>query len=116
MHVCVWPGRTALVTGARVKIGFYIALKLLRNGCRVLAQTRFGHDAIQRCARNFNSVVSRRWRVAFFSVAFRVALCAWCSPLRPNAPDVLLNMTANSFRFLATRSHRWEQVLSRVRL
>lgn len=25
------------MTGARVKIGFYIALKLLRNGCRVLA-------------------------------------------------------------------------------
>ncbi|QQP51594.1 Uncharacterized protein FKW44_013011, partial [Caligus rogercresseyi] len=41
-------GRTAIVTGARVKIGFEISLRLLRNGCRVLATSRFPHDALLR--------------------------------------------------------------------
>lgn len=44
-------GRVALVTGARVKIGFQIALKLLRAGARVVATTRFPHDAAERFAR-----------------------------------------------------------------
>jgi NAD(P)-dependent dehydrogenase (short-subunit alcohol dehydrogenase family) len=44
-------GRVAVVTGARVKIGFHTALKLLRAGARVIATTRFPHDAAQRYAR-----------------------------------------------------------------
>ncbi len=37
-------GRVALVTGARVKIGFQAALKLLRAGAQVVALTRFPVD------------------------------------------------------------------------
>jgi NAD(P)-dependent dehydrogenase (short-subunit alcohol dehydrogenase family) len=44
-------GRVGLVTGARVKIGFQIALKMLRAGARVIATTRFPHDAAQRYSR-----------------------------------------------------------------
>ena len=44
-------GRTALVTGARVKIGYQAAMKLLRAGARVIVTTRFPHDAAQRYAR-----------------------------------------------------------------
>ena len=33
-------GRYAVVTGARIKIGFHAALRLLRNGCSVVATTR----------------------------------------------------------------------------
>lgn len=44
-------GRVALVTGARVKIGYQTAIKLLRAGCRVLVTTRFPVDAAQRYAR-----------------------------------------------------------------
>ena len=44
-------GRVGLVTGARVKIGFQIALKMLRAGARVIATTRFPHDAAARYAR-----------------------------------------------------------------
>jgi NAD(P)-dependent dehydrogenase (short-subunit alcohol dehydrogenase family) len=44
-------GRVGLVTGARVKIGFQTALKMLRAGCRVIATTRFPHDAAERYAR-----------------------------------------------------------------
>ncbi len=40
----------ALVTGARVKIGYQAALKLLRAGATVVATTRFPHDAARRYA------------------------------------------------------------------
>ncbi|QDU68455.1 SDR family NAD(P)-dependent oxidoreductase [Engelhardtia mirabilis] len=43
-------GRVAVVTGARVKIGYECVLKLLRAGCRVVATTRFPHDAARRYA------------------------------------------------------------------
>lgn len=41
-------GKTALITGARVKIGFECALKLLRCGARVIVVTRFPNDAKKR--------------------------------------------------------------------
>src|SRR5688572_30478050 len=44
-------GRVAVITGARVKIGFQTALKVLRAGGTVVATTRFPHDAAQRYAR-----------------------------------------------------------------
>ncbi len=44
-------GRVALVTGARVKIGYQAALMLLRAGARVIATTRFPRDAARRYAR-----------------------------------------------------------------
>jgi NAD(P)-dependent dehydrogenase (short-subunit alcohol dehydrogenase family) len=44
-------GRVALVTGARIKIGYQAALMLLRAGARVVATTRFPVDAAQRYAR-----------------------------------------------------------------
>jgi NAD(P)-dependent dehydrogenase (short-subunit alcohol dehydrogenase family) len=43
-------GQYALVTGARVKIGFQASLKLLRAGAHVIATTRFPVDAVDRYA------------------------------------------------------------------
>ena len=43
-------GRVAIVTGARVKIGYQAAIKLLRAGARVIVTTRFPHDAARRYA------------------------------------------------------------------
>jgi NAD(P)-dependent dehydrogenase (short-subunit alcohol dehydrogenase family) len=43
-------GHYALVTGARVKIGFQAALKLLRAGAHVIVTTRFPVDAAERYA------------------------------------------------------------------
>ncbi|HEY4222580.1 MAG TPA: SDR family NAD(P)-dependent oxidoreductase [Myxococcota bacterium] len=43
-------GRVALLTGARVKIGFQAALLLLRAGATVVACTRFPQDAARRYA------------------------------------------------------------------
>jgi NAD(P)-dependent dehydrogenase (short-subunit alcohol dehydrogenase family) len=39
-------GRTAVVTGARMKIGYVTALRLLRDGAAVIATTRFAADAL----------------------------------------------------------------------
>ena len=44
-------GHIAIVTGARVKIGYEIALKLLRSGAMVVATTRFPKDAAFRYAK-----------------------------------------------------------------
>jgi NAD(P)-dependent dehydrogenase (short-subunit alcohol dehydrogenase family) len=49
-HTADLNGRVALVTGARVKIGYQAALKLLRAGARVVALTRFPVDAAARYA------------------------------------------------------------------
>ncbi|WP_437535355.1 SDR family oxidoreductase [Sorangium sp. So ce726] len=54
-------GRVALVTGARVKIGYQAAIMLLRAGARVIVTTRFPHDAARRFSaeRDFDAWGSR---------------------------------------------------------
>lgn len=49
-QTCDLSGRTALITGARVKIGYQAAIKLLRAGARVIVTTRFPRDAAARYA------------------------------------------------------------------
>ncbi len=44
-------GRVAIVTGARVKIGYQAAIMLLRAGAEVIALTRFPKDAVARYAK-----------------------------------------------------------------
>jgi NAD(P)-dependent dehydrogenase (short-subunit alcohol dehydrogenase family) len=44
-------GRVALISGARVKIGYQAAILLLRAGARVIVTTRFPRDAAERYAR-----------------------------------------------------------------
>lgn len=44
-------GRVALITGARIKIGYQAALMMLRAGAHVIVTTRFPRDAASRYAR-----------------------------------------------------------------
>ena len=44
-------GKVALITGARLKIGYQAALMMLRAGAHVIVTTRFPHDAAVRYAR-----------------------------------------------------------------
>jgi NAD(P)-dependent dehydrogenase (short-subunit alcohol dehydrogenase family) len=44
-------GRVAVISGARVKIGYQAAIMLLRAGARVIVTTRFPRDAAERDAR-----------------------------------------------------------------
>ena len=39
-------GRIAIVTGGRVKIGYFISIKLLSYGCKVIITTRFPKDSL----------------------------------------------------------------------
>ncbi|MEV6974548.1 SDR family NAD(P)-dependent oxidoreductase [Kitasatospora sp. NPDC093806] len=41
-------GRRALLTGGRVKIGFQLALMLLRDGAELIVTSRFPHDTVRR--------------------------------------------------------------------
>jgi NAD(P)-dependent dehydrogenase (short-subunit alcohol dehydrogenase family) len=52
-------GHHALVTGARVKIGFQAALKLLRAGAHVIVTTRFPVDAADRYAQEIDYAAFR---------------------------------------------------------
>jgi NAD(P)-dependent dehydrogenase (short-subunit alcohol dehydrogenase family) len=63
-------GRVALITGARVKIGYQAAIMLLRAGARVLVTTRFPRDAALRDAqeRDFENF---RDRLAIYGLDLR---------------------------------------------
>jgi len=63
-------GRVALVTGARVKIGYQAAVLLLRAGCRVVALTRFPRDAAERYARE-PDFAAWRDRLAIYGIDLR---------------------------------------------
>jgi NAD(P)-dependent dehydrogenase (short-subunit alcohol dehydrogenase family) len=63
-------GRVALVTGARVKIGYQAAILLLRAGCRVVALTRFPRDAAERYARE-PDFAAWRDRLSIFGLDLR---------------------------------------------
>ncbi|KAF1329241.1 hypothetical protein FI667_g6187, partial [Globisporangium splendens] len=60
----------AIVTGARVKIGYEITLKLLRSGATVIATTRFPKDAAYRFARE-RDFDAWRDRLQIYGMDFR---------------------------------------------
>ncbi|KAF1946512.1 hypothetical protein EJ02DRAFT_508729 [Clathrospora elynae] len=53
---------TALVTGARINLGYYTTLHLLRCGARVTATTRYPRDAAARYLEEADSVNGTRYR------------------------------------------------------
>ena len=63
-------GKVALVTGARVKIGFQTALKLLKAGASVIATTRFPQDALERFTKHAD-YASFKSRLHIYGIDFR---------------------------------------------
>eukprot|EP00741_Cyanophora_paradoxa_P015021 tig00020830_g14492.t1 len=94
-------GRIALVTGARVKIGFHVTLKLLRAGAHVIATTRFPHDAALRFARepDFDEF---RGRLDVYGIDFRdlQSVCRFADFVagRYTHLDALVNNAAQTVR------------------
>jgi NAD(P)-dependent dehydrogenase (short-subunit alcohol dehydrogenase family) len=94
-------GRRVLLTGGRVKIGFQLALMMLRDGADVLVTSRFPHDTLRR----FRAAAgSEHWlgRLTVIAVDLRdprqvIGLCddltAAGEPL-----DVLVNNAAQTVR------------------
>ncbi len=58
-QTCSLKGRVALITGARLKIGYQAALMMLRAGARVIVTTRFPQDSAIRYSREHDF---RDWR------------------------------------------------------
>ncbi|HUS63767.1 MAG TPA: SDR family oxidoreductase, partial [Kofleriaceae bacterium] len=94
-------GRYALITGARIKIGYQAALMMLRAGATVLATTRFPRDAAARYAEEPDFAVWRD-RLHVYGIDLRMApeverfaqtLCATLPRL-----DILVNNAAQTVR------------------
>jgi NAD(P)-dependent dehydrogenase (short-subunit alcohol dehydrogenase family) len=94
-------GRTALITGARVKIGFQAALMMLRAGAEVIVTTRFPVDAAARFAREADF---SRWesRLAVHGLDLRhapsVELFARYMVQTRDRLDILINNAAQTVR------------------
>ncbi|KAI9004214.1 hypothetical protein BC832DRAFT_592905 [Gaertneriomyces semiglobifer] len=94
-------GRVCIVTGARVKIGYAIALKLLRMGATVIVTTRFPHDCANRYAKepDFSSFEGR---LSVYGLDFRdiPMLHHFCNHVkeRYNRLDAIINNAAQTVR------------------
>lgn len=94
-------GRVALITGARVKIGYQAALMMLRAGARVLVTTRFPRDAAQRFTRE-SDFESWKSRLQVFGLDLRhapsVELFTRYVTQTESRLDVLVNNAAQTVR------------------
>ena len=94
-------GRVALVTGGRIKIGYQVALRLLRDGARVIVTTRFPADAAGR----FEAEADRhqwqgRLRVEGLDLHRLPAVEEFTRDLLASEPalDILINNAAQTIR------------------
>ncbi|HYE98418.1 MAG TPA: SDR family oxidoreductase [Planctomycetota bacterium] len=94
-------GRTAYITGARVKIGYQAALMLLRAGARVVVSTRFPHDAARRYAAE-RDFPAWRDRLAIYGLDLRhspsVEIFARALNRTESRLDLLVNNAAQTVR------------------
>jgi NAD(P)-dependent dehydrogenase (short-subunit alcohol dehydrogenase family) len=88
-------GRIILVTGARVKIGYQAAVKLLRAGAEVIVATRFPRDAARRYAAEPDAA---EWthRLHVYGIDLRhtpsvEALCAHLGATLPRLDGIINN-------------------------
>ncbi|KXS16165.1 NAD(P)-binding protein [Gonapodya prolifera JEL478] len=94
-------GRVCVVTGGRVKIGYCIALRLLRMGASVIVTTRFPHDCVIRFAQETDYHHFSN-RLFIISVDFRdiTAVRHLAAHITQNFDrlDVLINNAAQTIR------------------
>lgn len=94
-------GRRAVVTGGRVKIGYQVALKLLRDGADVLVTTRFPTDAALRYAREPDfDAWGDRLRIEPLDFRAPATVLAFAERLSAEHPalDILINNAAQTVR------------------
>jgi NAD(P)-dependent dehydrogenase (short-subunit alcohol dehydrogenase family) len=94
-------GRRALLTGGRVKIGFQLALMMLRDGAELLVTSRFPHDTVRRFRAEPGS---EKWldRLTVLAVDLRDPrqVLGVCEQLRKEGEplDILVNNAAQTVR------------------
>jgi len=94
-------GRIALVTGARVKIGYQAAMKLLRAGAEVIVATRFPRDAARRFAAEADAADwSSRLHVYGLDLRHTPSVEALCGHLLATLPrlDAIINNACQTVR------------------
>mmetsp|Transcript_20613 Transcript_20613/g.41809 ORF Transcript_20613/g.41809 Transcript_20613/m.41809 type:complete len:718 (-) Transcript_20613:61-2214(-) len=109
-------GRIALVTGARVKIGFRCALKLLRCGCTVLATSRFASDCARRYAQE-TDFSTWQHRLHCYGIDFRdlVSVERFCKfvTARFQRLDIIIN---NACQTIRRPAQYYEHLLEKERI
>ncbi|WP_326574572.1 SDR family oxidoreductase [Streptomyces sp. NBC_00481] len=94
-------GRRVLLTGGRVKIGFQLALMMLRDGADLLVTSRFPHDTVRRFRAE---PASEKWldRLTVVAVDLRDPrqVLGLCEQLRQEGVplDILVNNAAQTVR------------------
>jgi NAD(P)-dependent dehydrogenase (short-subunit alcohol dehydrogenase family) len=94
-------GRVALITGARIKIGYQAALMMLRAGATVVVTTRFAHDAARRFAREADFAAwSSRLRIHGLDLRHSPSVELFARYLCESLPrlDLLINNAAQTVR------------------
>jgi NAD(P)-dependent dehydrogenase (short-subunit alcohol dehydrogenase family) len=94
-------GRIAVVTGGRVKIGYWIVLKLLRYGCKVISTTRFPKDALVKYMQE-PDYESFKDNLIIYPIDFRLfesteKFVQWLNDNFPHL-DILINNAAQTVR------------------
>jgi len=94
-------GQTALITGARLKIGYQSALMMLRAGARVIVSTRFPVDAAQRYAKE-EDFLKWKERLHIYGLDLRhtPSVELFCSYIEKTYKclDILINNAAQTVR------------------
>ncbi|GGW48405.1 hypothetical protein GCM10010350_35880 [Streptomyces galilaeus] len=94
-------GRRVLLTGGRVKIGFQLALMMLRDGAELLVTSRFPHDTVRRFHAEPGSA---KWRDRLTVLAVDLRdprqVLGLCEELRTEGEplDILVNNAAQTVR------------------
>lgn len=94
-------GRTALITGGRVKIGYLTALRLLRDGAEVLLTTRFPKDAARRFSQESDySTWQHRLKIYGLDLRHIPSVIHFIDYLLTTLPalDILINNAAQTIK------------------
>lgn len=94
-------GKTALITGSRLKIGYHASLMMLRAGARVIATTRFPVDSALRFS-NEKDFSEWKDRLQIYGLDLRhtPSVEIFCSMIEQNYDrlDILINNAAQTVR------------------
>lgn len=96
---CDLKERYAVVTGGRIKIGFETTLRLLRDGCFVIATTRFPANAVERFSKEKDfSAWKHRLKIVRLDLQDMRSIAEFLENVKQNIPhlDILINNAAQT--------------------
>ncbi len=118
-QVCDLTGKTAVVTGGRIKIGYAVCLRLLRSGASVIAVTRYPKTALEnyRSEPDFDEFKNRLFIIGFdlLRADMICELILSIEMFSHGKIDILVNNAAQTVKksneyYLALQSHERELI------